>query len=98
MTDRRGIKATMETKKTARRHKRAQFPHQVALRFDEAIYRALDNHADRADRSISDLVRECVPAGIATASAQVSHGEVSGEASKATTRLILTGARPMTGR
>ena len=52
--------ATMKTKKTARRHKRAQFPHQVALRFDEAIYRALDNHADRADRSISDLVRECV--------------------------------------
>ena len=52
--------ATMnKTKKTARRHRKAQFPRQVALRFDDALYRALDRHADRANRTMSDLVREC---------------------------------------
>ena len=59
MTDRNGIMATMKTKKTARRHRKSQLPHQVALRFDDALYRALDHHADRAGRTVSDLVREC---------------------------------------
>ena len=60
MTDRHDIMATMnKTKKTARRHRKAQLPRQVALRFDDALYRALDRHADRANRTVSDLVREC---------------------------------------